>query len=83
MCLLLNANTNLTFVTYLNVTIKLRKEKDAMDMNMNINMSLVEKIAVKEVDNLDILAERHAMERGERLGRTARQFVECLKSMQE
>ncbi|MBS4803563.1 MAG: hypothetical protein KH005_01470 [Clostridium sp.] len=50
----------MTFVTYLNVTIKLREGKYAMDMNM----SLVKKIAVKEVDNLDILAERHAMERG-------------------
>ena len=39
--------------------------------------------ANSNIENIDILAERHAMERGGRSGRVARQFVEQLKSMEK
>ncbi|MDU5110769.1 MAG: DUF815 domain-containing protein [Clostridium sp.] len=50
---------------------------------LDIINGLVKEYMIKDIENLDILAERHAMERGGRSGRTARQFVEYLKSMQE
>ena len=50
---------------------------------LDIIHGLVKEYKIKDIENLDILAERHAMERGGRSGRTARQFVEYLKSIQE
>ena len=50
---------------------------------LDIIHGLVKEYSIKDIENIDILAERHAMERGGRSGRTARQFVEYLKSMQE
>lgn len=50
---------------------------------LNIVHGLLKEYNVKDIENIDILAERHAMERGGRSGRTARQFVEQLKTMEE
>ena len=50
---------------------------------LDIIHGLVKEYKIKDIENLDVLAERHAMERGGRSGRTARQFVEYLKSIQE
>ena len=49
---------------------------------LKIVHGLAKEYKIKEIDNLDLLAERHAMERGGRSGRTARQFVEYLKSIE-
>lgn len=49
---------------------------------LDIIYGLVKEYRIKDIENIDILAERHAMERGGRSGRTARQFVEYLKSME-
>ena len=50
---------------------------------LNIVKGLAKEYNVKNVENIDILAERHALERGGRSGRIARQFVESLKSMEK
>ena len=50
---------------------------------LDIVHGLTKEYKVKNIENLDMLAERHAMERGGRSGRTARQFVEYLKSMED
>ncbi|MCF0146808.1 MAG: ATP-binding protein [Clostridium sp.] len=50
---------------------------------LDIVHGLLKEYNVKNIENIDILAERHAMERGGRSGRTARQFVEYLKSIEE
>ncbi len=50
---------------------------------LDIVHGLVKEYKVKNIENIDMLAERYAMERGGRSGRTARQFVEYLKSMEE
>lgn len=50
---------------------------------LDIIHGLAKEYKVKNIENIDMLAERHAMERGGRSGRTARQFVEYLKSMEE
>ena len=49
---------------------------------LDIIHGLLEEYKVKEIENVDMLAEQHAMSRGGRSGRTARQFVEYLKSME-
>ena len=49
---------------------------------LKIVYDLCDSYEIVRPDNLDILAERHAMSRGGRSGRTARQFVDSLKSMQ-
>lgn len=50
---------------------------------LNIVHGLIKEYNVKSLENIDILAESYAMERGGRSGRTARQFVERLKIMEE
>ena len=49
---------------------------------LDIIHGLLEEYKVKKIENVDMLAEQHAMSRGGRSGRTARQFVEYLKSME-
>lgn len=49
---------------------------------LDIIHGLLEEYEVKDIENIDILAEQHAMSRGGRSGRTARQFVEYLKSIE-
>ncbi len=49
---------------------------------LDIVHGLLKEYKVNNIENVDILAERHALERGGRSGRTARQFVEQLKSME-
>lgn len=49
---------------------------------LDIIHGLLEEYEVKEIENVDMLAEQHAMSRGGRSGRTARQFVEYLKSIE-
>ena len=48
---------------------------------LDIIHGLLEEYEVKDIENIDMLAEQHAMSRGGRSGRTARQFVEYLKSI--
>jgi len=43
---------------------------------------LLEEYEVKGIENIDMLAEQHAMSREGCSGRTARQFVEYLKSIE-
>ncbi|MBP3916902.1 MAG: DUF815 domain-containing protein [Clostridium sp.] len=43
---------------------------------------MLEEYKVKKIENVDMLAEQHAMSRGGRSGRIARQFVEYLKSIE-
>jgi len=57
----------------------IRPEKDEY---LRIVHELMKQYVLGEVENVDLLAERHALERGGRSGRTARQFVESMKSMQ-
>lgn len=54
--------------------------KPDKDEYLLIVHSLVKQYHVDDVKNIDLLAERFAMERGGRSGRTARQFVESLLS---
>ena len=54
--------------------------RPAKDEYLQIVHDLMKQYEVGDVENVDLLAERHAMERGGRSGRTARQFVESLKS---
>lgn len=49
---------------------------------LDIIHGLIEEYEVKDIENIDMLAEQHAMSRGGRSGRTARQFVEYLKSVE-
>lgn len=49
---------------------------------LDIIHGLLEEYKVKKIENVDMLAEQHAMSRGGRSGRTARQFVEYLKSIE-
>ena len=49
---------------------------------LDIIHGLLEEYKVKKFENVDMLAEQHAMSRGGRSGRTARQFVEYLKSIE-
>ena len=49
---------------------------------LDIIHGLLEEYEVKDIENIDMLAEQHAMSRGGRSGRTARQFVEYLKSVE-
>ena len=49
---------------------------------LEIIHGLLKEYKVKDIENVDMLAEQHAMSRGGRSGRTARQFVEYLKSME-
>lgn len=49
---------------------------------LDIIHGLLEEYEVKDIENIDMLAEQHAMSRGGRSGRTARQFVEYLKSIE-
>lgn len=49
---------------------------------LDIIHGLLEEYEVKDIGNIDMLAEQHAMSRGGRSGRTARQFVEYLKSIE-
>ncbi|MGI6083992.1 MAG: ATP-binding protein [Acetivibrionales bacterium] len=55
--------------------------KPTKDEYLHIVHYLIKQYEVKEMENIDLLAERYAMERGGRSGRTARQFVESLKSL--
>lgn len=57
--------------------------KPAKDEYLQIVHYLIKQYEVKEPENIDLLAERYAVERGGRSGRTARQFVESLKSSNE
>ena len=50
---------------------------------LDIVHGLLKEYKISNIENVDILAERHALERGGRSGRVARQFVEQLKSMEE
>ena len=49
---------------------------------LEIIHGLLKEYKVKDIENVDMLAEQHAMSRGGRSGRTARQFVEYLKSIE-
>ena len=49
---------------------------------LDIIHGLLEEYKVKKIENVDMLAEQHAMSRGGRSGRIARQFVEYLKSIE-
>lgn len=49
---------------------------------LKIVHGLAKEYGLKEIENIDMLAERHAMIRGGRSGRIARQFIESLKSME-
>ena len=49
---------------------------------LDIIHGLLEEYNVKKIENVDMLAEQHAMSRGGRSGRIARQFVEYLKSIE-
>lgn len=49
---------------------------------LEIVHQLAKTYRLKNLDHLDLLAERHALQRGGRSGRTARQFIEALKSME-
>lgn len=49
---------------------------------LEIIHGLLKEYKVKDIENVDMLAEQHAMSRGGRSGRIARQFVEYLKSME-
>lgn len=49
---------------------------------LEIIHGLLKEYKVKDIENVDMLAEQHAMSRGGRSGRTARQFIEYLKSME-
>ena len=49
---------------------------------LDIIHGLLQEYEVKDIENVDMLAEQHAMSRGGRSGRTARQFVEYLKSIE-
>ncbi|NLX63328.1 MAG: ATP-binding protein [Clostridiaceae bacterium] len=50
------------------------------DQYLQIVHFLMKQYNVEETENIELLAERYALERGGRSGRTARQFVESLKS---
>lgn len=50
---------------------------------LDIVYGLLKDYEVENVKDIDILAERHALRRGGRSGRTARQFVEGLKSQED
>jgi len=54
--------------------------KPDKDEYLKIVHRLMEEYEIRETENIDLLAERYAVERGGRSGRTARQFVESLKS---
>ncbi|NYB72969.1 ATP-binding protein [Sedimentibacter hydroxybenzoicus DSM 7310] len=54
--------------------------KPDKDKYLQIIHSLIKQYKISNVENIDLLAERYAMERGGRSGRTARQFVESLLS---
>ncbi len=54
--------------------------KPDKDQYLKIVHHLMEEYELRETENIDLLAERYAVERGGRSGRTARQFVESLKS---
>lgn len=49
---------------------------------LEIIHGLLKEYKVKDIENVDMLAEQHAMSRGGRSGRIARQFVEYLKSIE-
>jgi predicted AAA+ superfamily ATPase len=55
--------------------------KPNKDEYLQIVYGLVKEHGINNIENLELLAERHAIERSGRSGRTARQFVEHLKSM--
>lgn len=52
----------------------------AKDEYLRIVHDLIKQYEVRDIENLDLCAERYALERGGRSGRIARQFVEGLKS---
>ena len=54
--------------------------KPDKDEYLKIVHHLMKEYEIRETENIDLLAERYAVERGGRSGRTARQFVESLKS---
>ncbi len=54
--------------------------KPGKDEYLQIVHHLMKEYELRETENIDLLAERYAVERGGRSGRTARQFVESLKS---
>ena len=54
--------------------------KPDKDEYLKIVHHLMKEYEVRETENIDLLAEKYALERGGRSGRTARQFVESLKS---
>lgn len=56
--------------------------KPSKDKYLQIVSALLQHYDVKPLEDMEMLAERFAMERGGRSGRTARQFVESLKSNQ-
>ena len=52
------------------------------DEYLNIVYDLARQYGLKNTENLELLAERYALERGGRSGRAARQLIEYLKSME-
>ncbi|NLJ41233.1 MAG: ATP-binding protein [Clostridiales bacterium] len=52
------------------------------DEYLNIVYGLARQYGLKNTENLELLAERYALERGGRSGRAARQLIEYLKSME-
>lgn len=57
--------------------------KPDKDQYLQIVFDLAKQYDLKNTENLELLAERHAIERGGRSGRCARQFIEYLKGMEE
>lgn len=56
--------------------------KPNKDEYLKIVFELAKQYQLKNTENLEIMAERHALERGGRSGRCARQFIEYLKSLE-
>ncbi|NLP00307.1 MAG: DUF815 domain-containing protein, partial [Clostridiaceae bacterium] len=54
--------------------------KPDKDEYLKIVHHLMKEYEVRETENIDLLAEKYALERGGRSGRTARQFVESIMS---
>ena len=54
--------------------------KPDKDEYLKIVHHLMKEYNIRDIENIDLLAERYALERGGRSGRTARQFIESLKS---
>lgn len=57
--------------------------KPNRDEYIEMVFELAKQYELKNTDNLELLAERYALERGGRSGRCARQLVEYLKSMED